>query len=92
MNICYPIEWNEFDHFERPAKGWLSDVVVTLDDGSIHSLNFYDPCRLQQEHDDQIRSGKFGVIEKGLMIVPSVTKENIERAVMQAIKEGYFVR
>jgi len=90
MKIDYPIEWNDRDQFERPRKGWLEGVVVTTEDGVRHELAFWDPVRLQQDLNEEVRQGKAGVIEKGLIVIPEVTKENIERAIHQAADEGYF--
>ena len=90
MKIIYPIEWNERDHYERSRKGWLSDVIVEMDDGSEHSLSFYDPVRLQQDLEENVKRGEVAIVEKGLIVISEVTKENIEKAVKQAIDEGYF--
>ncbi len=90
MKITYPIEWDDRDQFERPAKGWLNDVVVTLENGAVHTLSFYDPVRLAQELESEVNSGKAGIIEKGLLVVPEVTKENIEKVIYQAFEEHYF--
>lgn len=90
MNVVYPIEWDERDIIERPAKGWLSDVIVQTESGTEHKLSFYDPTRLAQEIQSELSSGKSGFIELGLIVVPEVTKENIEMAIKQAESEGYF--
>jgi hypothetical protein len=90
MKIEYPIEWDVQDKMERPAKGWLSNVKVILENGSEFELTFYDPVRLAQELEEEKKKGKNGIIEKGLMVIPAVTKENIEMAIKQAEVEGYF--
>lgn len=90
MKIEYPIEWNDRDRFERTAKGWLDDVVVEIDNGQKHRLFFYDPIRLKQDPEEEIKLGKAAIVETGLIVVPEVTKENIERAIHQAIADGYF--
>jgi hypothetical protein len=53
-------------------------------------LSFYDPVRLAQEIDDELAEGNSGFIERGLIVVPEVTKENIEKVISQAENEGYF--
>ena len=90
MKITYPIEWNETDVFERPKKGWLNDVFVTMDSGEIFRLAFRDPLRLQQDFYDELKEGKIALLERGLIVIPEVTKENIEKAIDQALKDGYF--
>lgn len=89
MKIEYPIEWNERDQLERPAKGWLGDVFVELDSGKRHRVCFYDPVRLAQDL-EEIKLGKAAVLEPGLIVVPQVTKENIEKATRQAVSERFI--
>ena len=90
MKIDYPIDWNEQEGLERPDKGWLNDVIVTLDNGDTYNLSFYDPVRLSQELEDEVEAGNAGVLDKGLMVIPSVTKTHIELAIKQAGRENYF--
>ncbi len=91
MNIEYPLNLNDnFESFERECKGWLSDVIVNLDDGSRHKLFFYDPVRLTQDLEADVKSGKAGITEKNLFVVPKVTEKYIEASIKQAIREGYF--
>jgi hypothetical protein len=75
------------DHLDEDAgtieaKGWLADATVTLSDGRSLSLSFYDPARLAQEVADELdRTGFFA--ERNLIVVPNVTREQIERAVRE---------
>ena len=90
LKIEYPIKWDEKDIWERPAKGWLDNVKVTTVSGLEHTLIFYDPVRLSQDLEEEVKMGKAGIIEKGLFVIKEVTKENIEKAILQAEQEGYF--
>jgi len=90
MRVDFPIEWDEQDDFEIPVKGCLSNVIVHTTDGIKHTLSFYDPVRLSQEIESEINNGKAGFIERGLIVVPEVTKTNIEQAIKLAESEGYF--
>jgi hypothetical protein len=90
MKIEYPIEWDERDNLERPAKGWLDGVKVTKANGKNYLLSFYDPTRLAQDLEEELKIGKAGIVEKGLIVIKEVTKENIEKAIAQADREGYF--
>jgi len=67
MKIKYPIEWDERDRFERPMKGWLDHVTVETDDGRTFNLSFYDPVRLAQDLEEEVKQGRAGIIDKGLM-------------------------
>ncbi len=89
MKIKYPIEWDSYSEYEIECKGWLPGVELMLND-QIYQLTFYDPVRLAQDLADDIQSGKIAIVEKGLMVIPSITKENIIRAINQAVEEGYF--
>jgi hypothetical protein len=90
MKIKYPIEWDERDTYERPMKGWLDHVIVETDDGRAFDLSFYDPIRLAQELKEDVARGRAGITDKGLMVIPEVTKATIEKAIRQAEAEGYF--
>ena len=90
MDIEYPIDWNELESFEISSKGWLGGVRAKTRNGNVFELTFYDPVRLSQQIADEHYSGKVGFVEKGLIVIPEVTKQNIEQAVEQAEKEGYF--
>jgi hypothetical protein len=65
-------------------------VIVETEDGRTFDLSFYDPVRLTQDLDEEVKRGREGITKKGLMVVPEVTRENIENAIRQAEADGYF--
>ena len=70
------------------AKGWFGDAVVTVDDGRKFALSFYDPTRLSQEIADELeRNGLFS--EPNLVVVSTVARQSIERAVAQLSDAGF---
>ncbi len=71
-------------------KGWLDHVIVETEDGRTFTLSFYDPIRLAQDLEEEVKLGRAGITDKGLMVVPEVTKQNIENAIRQAETDGYF--
>jgi hypothetical protein len=76
-----------FDWADQEAKGWL-DVTVTWDGGS-RVVEVYDPVRLAQSAADEVaRIGRFS--SGSLLVVPSVTREDIETAVAAIAEEGFF--
>lgn len=89
--ITYP---DGFEGWEPiiEAKGWLADVLVAIE-GARFRLTFYDPVRLGQEVDDDVRrEGLF--CERNLVIVPAVTRGHIEAAIGKLGEKGlraYFV-
>ena len=90
VNIDFGFDWDERDHFERPAKGWLANVKVETESGEFHTLTFYDPVRLEQDLKEEVKLGKYALIEQNLIVIPEVTKQNIESAINQAAEEGYY--
>ncbi len=78
------------DEFETPARGYRSDVLAELDDGSVYRVTFYDPVRLAQTVEDDDRSGTPYFTEPGLIIVPKVDREHMERAAAELARVGFF--
>jgi hypothetical protein len=90
FTIVFP-EW--FDarcEQETPLKGYLSDVIVSLSDGTRFKLYFIDPVRLQQTLEDDTASGKPYYAEPGLVVVPEVTTQAIQQAIHGLLRDGYF--
>jgi len=83
--LCFSYDFDERAAWEVEHKGWASGFV-RLPDGRRAAVNFYDPVVLAQEVEEN------GVClgEPGLIVVPSVTIENMQRAIKQLHKEGYF--
>ena len=79
----FPAGFDERAVFEHEAKGWLPGVVVTAE-GVRFELLFYDPVRLAQDVEEELRHAPF-VFESNLVVIPSVTVENMARAT-----EGIF--
>jgi hypothetical protein len=89
----YRIEWpapmDEADWTMQEIKGWL-DVTVTWDGGS-QVVEVYDPVRLEQTAALELdQSGYFTA--RCLLVVPSVTPENIESAISALADKGFFDR
>ena len=77
-----------FDSYasEVEAKGWFAEAKLVLS-GKQHRLTFYDPVRLGQEIEDQLQRGT-AFFEPNLVVIPSVTRENMEKAVDILIQSG----
>jgi hypothetical protein len=50
-------------------------------------MTFYDPVRLRQEIEDDLQRGSV-FFEPNLVVVPSVTRQNMEKAVRTLIQSG----
>lgn len=83
--IIFPPGFEDYE-WEVEAKGWLPGVVAVIQ-GRRYALTVYDPVRLIQDIDDALKDG--GVfLERNLVIVASVTRGGIARAVQEIVRTG----
>ncbi len=71
---------------EIEAKGFFEHATITVGARRLRPV-FYDPIRLRQEIDDAIAQGLFA--EPGIVVVPSATRAEIERAVESLARPGF---
>ncbi len=86
----FPTDFDERAEFEMTLKGYLCDGFVELQDGRRFPVTFYDPVRLAQ---DVEASGSYGIpmlAEPGLVVIPKVTREAIERTIPELIEQRFF--
>jgi len=78
----------DFDGYEWEvkAKGFFSEARLSVS-GKRYRLTFYDPIRLSQEIEGELQRGEL-FFEPNLLIVNSVTRSGMERAVEALIKSG----
>ena len=88
--ISFPDGYDDRLEFETPSKGYLRDVVVQLEDGSSYKLFFIDPIRLQQDLQADAADGRDYYAEPGMVVLPEVTTETIQKAVAALWREGFF--
>ncbi|WP_157597301.1 hypothetical protein [Streptacidiphilus rugosus] len=78
---------DEYDWAVQEAKGWLNVTVAW--DGGRQVVEVYDPVRLAQAvADETARLGLFTA--RRLLVVPSVTRENIESAISAIAGKDFF--
>jgi hypothetical protein len=85
----YEIEFpNGFDEleWEAEAKGWLQGVVVTIERRR-YKVTFYDPTRLAQDIEDELQERSV-YFESNVLVIPSVTRAHMEKAVEAVVKAG----
>ncbi len=87
--VIFPSGFDERAVFEMEMKGWIS-VVVEITNGTQYPVFFSDPIRLQQDLADAAEQGTPWFAEPGLVVVPSLTIEVIERTVNDLCKQGFF--
>jgi hypothetical protein len=88
--LSFPEGYDEQAEFELPFRGYLRDVTLELEDGSRHQLFFIDLARLEQSLTDNARMGRPYLTEPGLIVLPQVTTEAIQRTVQALWDEGFF--
>ena len=79
----YRIEFPDYYEDEEPiyeAKGYFSDATVVVGERRIRPT-FYDPVRIAQTITHDLNSERGYSPYGALVVVPAVTRENIERAV-----------
>jgi hypothetical protein len=73
---------------ETEAKGYLVGVVV-IAQGRTFELTVYDHARLAQDVGDELNSNRAYLAVPNLLVVPSVTKVEIARAIGLIAKAGF---
>jgi hypothetical protein len=89
IQLTFKYGWEEKDDEETPMKGYRSDGIVKTPEGE-YPVYFIDPIRLQQDLEAETELGTPFLAEPGLIILPEVTREGMERAVIQLWQKGYF--
>ena len=71
-------------------KGYFQYGIAVLPDGRRVRLSFWDPIRLSQDLETEVQLGRTCIGEPGLIVVPSVTPDNMLAAVNELDTRGYF--
>src|SRR5688572_29899187 len=90
FTVIFPEGYDARREYETPMRGYLSDVVVQLEDGSRYQLSFIDPVRLQQDLEAEAQTGATYFAEPNLIVLPEVTTEAIIKAAEGLVKEKFF--
>lgn len=88
--IVFYSPFDDAKQYEAEAGGYLSHVTVVERDGHEYSVVFYDCERLAQDLEYEIGTGRMCVADPGMIVLSSVTLENITKAVKRLSQEGYF--
>ena len=78
------------DEHETPLRGYRADVIAQLEDDTEYPMSFYDPTRLKQVLEDEVASGSPYFTEVGLVILPEITRENMEKAAAEVCRQEFF--
>ena len=82
--------WQDGDDWLIRSKGWFENNLVELADGNHYQICFFDNVRLSQHLEDNTRNGQPFFIEKNLIVLSEVTIENMQKAIVEAEKQGFF--
>src|SRR5438874_375633 len=77
---------------EAKSRGYLSHVLVEVDNGLLYPVFFYDAVRLKQDLDEEAKLGRPFVADPGMIVLLSVTQSAMEAAVQTLNQEGFFGR
>jgi len=83
--LVLPSDFGDYA-WEVEAKGYC-DAAVRVDD-SLISVTFYAPTRLEQEIGDDIEAGRLFTLKR-LLVVESVTVDNMQSAIARAPSEFF---
>lgn len=84
-----PLDFDDYA-WEVESKGWFEGAEVVWESRVIR-LTFYDPVRLAEEIDEE--AGASGAIAfRSLVVVPTVTREAMMRAVRKLVETGEIDR
>lgn len=89
--MILPEDFDERAAFEITMKGWLS-AEVEVEGGYRYSVFFYDPVRLQQDLESEIKFGAPCLAEAGLVVLPEVSVEAAQRAIQHLYQKGFFAQ
>ena len=82
---------DDFDDYswEVESKGWFDDAIAVFD-GNRYRVAFYDQARLAQDIDEEL-DGSTVFFEPNLLVVKSVDRNHMERAIESIAKDGKYV-
>jgi hypothetical protein len=84
-SLVFPEGFDDYA-WEVESKGWFGEARLTSM-GRSYRIIFYEPVRLAQEIEDELKRGK-PFLEQNLVVVPSVTRQNMETAVEYLVQYG----
>ncbi|HEX8597933.1 MAG TPA: hypothetical protein VF952_05385 [Chloroflexia bacterium] len=85
----YDAEDAERATFEMTSKGYVRVYVEVAKDVR-YSIYFSDPVRLQHDMENDAAAGYPCFHEPGLVVIPEVTTEAVEKAASYLFEQGFF--
>lgn len=91
-DLILPANFDARAEYEAEQRGLLDQVKVRLSDGSIYSVCFFTPSRIAVELDLIRQAGEACFAEPGLIVITSITRSQMEEAVVFLASTGHFER
>ena len=88
--LSFEYGFDDREAYEAELRGWRSHVTVEFENGDNFPVFFYDPVALTQELQRGEQWEIPCVAEPGMIVVPSITLENMKAAVARLVGEGFF--
>ncbi len=92
VTLSFTCDFDERAEWEIERKGYFEHAIVHLPDGGTVPVCFWDPGRLSEDLETDLKSGRTCIGEPGMIIIPCVTVENMRVAVEELYHRGYFDR
>jgi hypothetical protein len=90
VKLSFPFGWDDRTAFDAKDRGVMDCVHVELPNGKKVQVGFYDPIRLAQDLDSSKASGTSWIAIPGMIVIPEVTVELMQKAVDGLFHQGYF--
>src|SRR5215510_4449472 len=84
-SLILPEDFDEYE-WEVTSKGWFGNALLNFS-GRVFRLRFFDPVRLSQEIEDELKRGQ-AFFEPNLIVVRSVTRSEMDRAAELLVRSG----
>jgi len=90
--LIFPKDFDERAEYEAEERGLLDYVKVQLGNQYTYDVCFFTPARILVELDLIRQAGEDCFAEPGLIVIPAITRPEMEKAVAFLAKSGYFKR
>lgn len=88
--LTFSCELDERGEWEIEQKGVFEHAVVRLPEGGSVPVCFWDPIRLSQDLETDLKHGGTCLAEPGMIVIPQVTVDNMRAAVEELYARGFF--
>ena len=80
VTLSFTCDLDERAEWEIEQKGWFEHALVHLPEGGSVRVHFWEPSRLAQDLETDLKSGRTCIAEPGMIVIPKVTVDNMKAA------------